>query len=595
MRGRAHLFIFLIILFGAMTAPAATRTWTGADGNSMAAAGSWAEGVVPVTGDDVIFPDSTPAKEPKCDLPAETILRSVSVEGGYRFIQGGCSTRSLTTVGDVDLRAGVWAIYESMSLSFGIVYANISLAGPMVHTTTDGVFASVFLSDSQGSSLTNNGTGYIALELGGQHLNLIASNGGEMTIRGGSVDSVVADGGHLHMGDIISTSVRATGAETVIWGSNNQTTRVEVIDGARYEILGCPNAFISAEAPVLTDSVLMLPSTLNCAGTRDRRLISNTSLDPVIGEFSGFPEGMIFQSGARRFKITYRGGDGNDVQILTVPGVPFDFDSDGRADISIFRPTERIWYLLNSAAPPRQWGQASDKLVPADYDGDGNTDHAVYRPSEGNWYITRSYLSAWQRVRFGAAEDIPVPADFDGDGRADIAVFRPSLGRWWLKSSQNATSYGVTSVEFGRAGDIPVPADYDGDGRADVAVFRPENATWYIRRSTGGDLIIQWGVTGDKAVPADYDGDGKADIAVFRPSEGNWYRFLSTTQAPDIVNWGIASDQPVPADYDGDGRADVAIFRPSDGNWWLNQTTAGVMVQQFGTSEDRPVPGAFVY
>jgi hypothetical protein len=133
----------------------------------------------------------------------------------------------------------------------------------------------------------------------------------------------------------------------------------------------------------------------------------------------------------------------------------------------------------------------------------------------------------------------------------------------------------------------------------DVAIFRPSTGLWshcYSYSCHPLDIVNrEWGSPGDKAIPADYDGDGKADIAVFRPSEGNWYRFLSTTQAPDIVNWGIATDQPVPADYDGDGRTDVAIFRPSDGNWWINQTTAGVTVTQFGTSEDRPVPGGFVY
>ncbi len=275
---------------------------------------------------------------------------------------------------------------------------------------------------------------------------------------------------------------------------------------------------------------------------------------------------------------------------VRAPFTPFDFDGDGKADISVFRPSNGYWYRINSSSG--QWssilfGVSSDKIVPADYDGDGRTDLAVYR--NGTWYIQQS-TAGFTGVSFGDANDIPVPADYDGDGRADIAVFRPSNGVWYIMRS----SLGFLGIQFGQNDDKPTLGDFDGDRKSDIAVFRPSNGFWYrINSSTGQWNSIPFGMANDLVVPADYDGDGKTDIAVFRPSNGIWYLQRSTAGFTGIL-FGISEDKPVPADYDGDGKADIAVFRPSNGVWYLQRNTAGYTGVLFGISEDSPLPNAFV-
>ena len=96
---------------------------------------------------------------------------------------------------------------------------------------------------------------------------------------------------------------------------------------------------------------------------------------------------------------------------------------------------------------------------------------------------------------------------------------------------------------------------------------------------------------------ADFDGDGKTDVSVFRPSEGNWYLNQSTAGF-GVLNWGVSSDVLIPGDYDGDGKADAAIFRatadPSQPDFYMLKsngfTVTGV---SWGIAGDKPLNGDY--
>jgi hypothetical protein len=298
------------------------------------------------------------------------------------------------------------------------------------------------------------------------------------------------------------------------------------------------------------------------------------------------------------FSPTYNGGQSDAfVTKLTIPkdrSAVFDFDGDGKTDISVFRPSVGEWYYQrssNSVVNGATFGSSTDKIVPADYTGDGKTDIAIFRPSTGFWFVLRSEDFSFYAFPYGVSTDIPTPGDFDGDGKADAAVFRPSTGIWYISKS----SGGDIAQPFGTSGDRPVVADYDGDGKSDIAIFRPSVGEWYALKSGGGVIGAAFGVGTDKTVQGDYTGDGKADFAFYRPSTGFWWVLRSEDFSFYASPFGAATDTPTPGDYDGDGKFDQAVFRPSTGIWYINKSNgSGVTIQPFGAATDVPAPSYYL-
>jgi len=277
-----------------------------------------------------------------------------------------------------------------------------------------------------------------------------------------------------------------------------------------------------------------------------------------------------------------------------VLSAPFDFDGDGKSDISIFRPSSGEWWYLRSSDNGNyaaQFGASTDKLTPADFTGDDKTDIAFFRPSTGEWFVLRSENQSYYSFPFGTTGDIPAAGDFDADGKADAVVFRPSTSTWYIRRSSDG---GTTIQTFGQTGDVPVVADYDGDGKSDIAIYRVSNGEWWIQRSTAGLIAFQFGNSTDKPVQGDYTGDGKADVAFFRPNTSEWFVLRSENQSYYSFPFGTNGDTPAPGDYDGDGKFDATVYRSSNTTWYSQRTTAGTLIQSFGIAGDTPVPNAFV-
>ncbi len=273
----------------------------------------------------------------------------------------------------------------------------------------------------------------------------------------------------------------------------------------------------------------------------------------------------------------------------------FDYDGDGKADVSVYRPSNNYWYLSRSSDFQftfHYFGASGDIPAPADYDGDGKTELAVFRPSSGDWWYLSRITGAHIVRHWGSNGDIPLPSDFDGDGRDDYIVYHPANNHWYRLSSGTGQ---FSEKYFGAAGDKPLVGDFDGDGKSDPAIFRPSTGVfWYMSSIDSVHRAIKWGASTDIPVPADYDGDGKTDAAVYRPSTGTWYIRNSSNGSSTSTNFGVSEDKPIPADYDGDGKADIAVFRPSNGTWYLLQTTAGFGAQQWGVGSDIPTENAFI-
>lgn len=268
-----------------------------------------------------------------------------------------------------------------------------------------------------------------------------------------------------------------------------------------------------------------------------------------------------------------------------------DFDGDGKTDISVFRPSDGRWWVIQSqlGITALTWGVNGDIPIPGDYDGDGRADYGIFRtPSPGNpnFYIIQSNGFVISAFAWGEVGDKPVIGDYDGDGKDDATVYRSSNSTWYTIKS----SGGLDFVPFGQTGDVALTGKFDSDNVTDRAVYR--NSQWIIANSAGGTTIKSWGEPGDILAPADYDGDNRDDVAIWRPSTGFWYIRRSSNDAFDIFAWGQPGDVPAPGDFDGDGRDDPAIYR--NGQWWMIRSSQGIGLATWGVAGDIPIPAKYL-
>ncbi|MGI9621423.1 MAG: hypothetical protein ACR2PK_01200, partial [Acidimicrobiales bacterium] len=133
------------------------------------------------------------------------------------------------------------------------------------------------------------------------------------------------------------------------------------------------------------------------------------------------------------------------------------------------------------------FGDPGDVPVAGDFNGDGCDTVSIYRPSNQRFYIINELgkndggLGAADfSYIFGDPGDKPFVGDFDGDGLETVGLHRESTGLVYFRNSH---TQGVADAEFifGDPGDRLIAGDWNDDGAFSPAIFRPANTTMYFR------------------------------------------------------------------------------------------------------------------
>lgn len=341
----------LVLLSGlAQPLSAATSTWKGGAAGAPDVwnnAANWTPAGIPASGSDIVFPAGAVfIGEVKNINPS---VRSVTVQApGYTFkptsslLAGFSLTHGVT----VSYAANVITTFETVMNVLSpqtftaagsrlmVKYVNITLlsgnqltyAGNGIHEVNGGIF-------NEGN-LVKTGTGRLIF-----NGNIV--NPGTVTVQEGSLEC---------QGDVMEKSVLLQ-APAVVSGTGRMAALTTAGGMVRpgnggpggLKINGAltldPSAVLEIQfeslVPGMTDAVSASSVSLNGAQLNftvgddylvligyARTFITNHGGAPVTGTFGGLPEGATLQRGNVTYRISYTGGDGNDVTLTPIAAAP---------------------------------------------------------------------------------------------------------------------------------------------------------------------------------------------------------------------------------------------------------------------------------
>lgn len=304
--------LVLALALSAFTAHAATFTWDGGGGDPFWSTGAnWAGDVAPGAGDDLVFPAGAAQLTNNNDLGVT--FNSIEIQASAYLLQGaainvsnGITATHLGGTSRIHSQVNT-STPQTFSAPMATLRFSTGINNSAVLTFDGGDF---FLIDgviSGTGSVVKNGTGVLLLDgvntfTGGLTLNAGVAAGS------GTVGNIAQTGG------ILATAV--TGGDPTL------TTGSLSLGGGIVElVMDSPTVVQQLDVNgtvTLTDSDLTfgfnVPNT-PAPGTV-LTIVDNDGADPVVGTFNGRPEGQIFTAAGRSFRISYVGGDGNDITLV---------------------------------------------------------------------------------------------------------------------------------------------------------------------------------------------------------------------------------------------------------------------------------------
>ncbi|MEA3076499.1 MAG: hypothetical protein QOF60_1407 [Actinomycetota bacterium] len=314
---------------------AATRTWKGgASTASWSDAQNWAEGAAPASGDAVVLTGTTsPTTTSFDDLAAGTVLAGIEFAGNHNVIG---SDREKVLAGPVVLRAASGSFGSPLALASdtelrttrtgtgsGLRLGDVALQGHTVtatgdaNTTFDAVGPGRVRAPGSGLFTVTGDGPDIALDVSGGFAAAIgdfgptAITGGTLSMRG-TTTSFTAHGGRASLpAPTFNLPWLVTG--DVAFDAGSALDLNLGLDGRMVPLTA--RGSVRLASPGLGNTALIF------AGRQQGRVmtvIDKQSPGPVDGTFVELPEGSVISVPNAVVRLSYVGGDGNDVTLTVL-------------------------------------------------------------------------------------------------------------------------------------------------------------------------------------------------------------------------------------------------------------------------------------